>query len=200
VVNTYWGNGSPAKAERPVAIHLEYSSGILSAMGLVKIVSGGQTGVDRAALDAALVAGFPCGGWCPAGRLAEDGEIPERYPLTELQDDEGASGIRTARQVAEGYRARTLKNLQDSNGMVILFNGTLSGGTLLTRNLCVREKKPFIALDAKRLSARRAADAILQFVEEQAIEVLNVAGPRASGWPEGYAFSIRVIGEVISRT
>jgi hypothetical protein len=169
-------------------------------MGLVKILSGGQTGVDRAALDAALVAGFPCGGWCPPGRQAEDGEIPERYPLTELPDVEGASVVKTTRQVAEGYRARTLKNLQDSDGMVILFNGNLSGGTLLTRNLCVREKKPFITLDARRLSALRAADAILQFLEEQAIEVLNVAGPRASGWPEGYAFSLRVIGEVISRS
>jgi len=168
-------------------------------MGLVKIVSGGQTGVDRAALDAASVAGFPCGGWCPAGRLAEDGEIPERYPLKELQDDDGVAGIKTARQVAEGYRARTLKNLQDSDGTVILFNGTLSGGTLLTRNLCVREKKPFIGLDAKQFTTLRAADAIVRLLEEQAIGVLNVAGPRASGWPQGYAFSLRVIGEVISR-
>jgi Circularly permutated YpsA SLOG family len=179
---------------------LVYSSSILSGMGLVKIVSGGQTGVDRAALDAALVAGFPCGGWCPAGRLAEDGEIPERYPLTELPADEHALGTRTTRQVAEGYRARTLKNLQDSDGMVILFSGTLSGGTLLTRNLCVREKKPFIALDSRQISALRTADTILRFLEEQAVDVLNVAGPRASGWPEGYAFSLRVIGEVISRT
>jgi hypothetical protein len=168
-------------------------------MRLAKIVSGGQTGVDRAALDASLVAGFPCGGWCPLGRLAEDGEIPERYPLKELQDDEGAPVIRAARKVAEGYRARTLKNVQDSDGTVILFNGSLSGGTLLTRNLCVREKKPLIALDAKQFTALRAADAIVRFLEAQAIGLLNVAGPRASGWPQGYGFSLRVIGEVISR-
>src|ERR1700735_199758 len=114
-------------------------------MGLQKIVSGGQTGVDRGALDAALLAGFPCGGWCPAGRLAEDGEIPDRYPPTELPEDSaGGPGAREARKVAVGYRARTLKNVQDSDGTVILFSGTLpggklSGGTLLTRNLCVRE-------------------------------------------------------------
>jgi putative molybdenum carrier protein len=169
-------------------------------MALTKIVSGGQTGVDRGALDAALVAGFPCGGWCPAGRFAEDGEIAERYPLTPLPDEFGGEpAVRTARQVAEGYRARTLKNVQDSDGTVILFSGTLSGGTLLTRNLCAREKKPFITLDAKELTALRAADAIARFLEEYAIEALNVTGPRASGWPAGYAFSLRVVGEVIGR-
>jgi hypothetical protein len=169
-------------------------------MQLTKIVSGGQTGVDRGALDAALVAGFPCGGWCPAGRLAEDGEIPERYPLTPLQEDAiGEPTVRTARYVAEGYRARTLKNVQDSDGTVILFSATLSAGTLQTRNLCVREKRLFVVLDAKELTALRAADAIVRFLDEHAIEVLNVAGPRASGWPQGYAFSLRVMGEVIAR-
>ena len=167
-------------------------------MGLVKIVSGGQTGVDRAALDAALVAGFPCGGWCPAGRTAEDGEIPARYPLTPLSADDVAAS-QTARKVAEGYRARTLKNIQDSDGTVILFNGTLSGGTLLTRNLCAREKKPFIALDARQVTPLRTADAVLRFLEEHSVCVLNVAGSRASGWPEGYAFTLRVMGKVISR-
>lgn len=172
---------------------------MVKPMGLVKIISGGQTGVDRAALDAALVAGLPCGGWCPPGRLAEDGEIPERYPLTPLEDDIHAPGVRTARRVAEGYRARTLKNVQDSGGTVILFHGTLSGGTLLTRNLCVREKKPFMGLDARQLSALRAAEVILRFLEEKAIDVLNVAGPRLSGWPGGYGFALRVVGGVISR-
>jgi hypothetical protein len=168
-------------------------------MQLVKIVSGGQTGVDRGALDAALVAGFACGGWCPAGRLAEDGEIAERYPLTPLPDENRGEPGRTARQVAEGYRARTLKNVQDSDGTVILLSGTLSGGALLTRNLCVREKKPFITLDARELTALRAADAIVRFLEEYAIDVLNVAGPRLSSWPEGYRFALQVIGAVISR-
>ncbi len=169
-------------------------------MGLVKIVSGGQTGVDRAALDAALVAGFPCGGWCLAGRLADDGEIPERYPLTPLQEhDMCAPDPRTVREVAEGYRARTLKNVQDSDGTVILYGGTLSGGMLLTRNLCAREKKPFMALNARQLTALRAADALAGFLVERDIKVLNVAGPRLSGWPEGYRFALQVMGAVISR-
>lgn len=90
-------------------------------MSLIKIVSGGQTGVDRGALDAALAAGFPCGGWCPGDRAAEDGPIPERYPMSSLpvlcHTDVG-----TARPVGGQYRQRTLKNVQDSEGTAILFS------------------------------------------------------------------------------
>ncbi len=107
-------------------------------MALIKIVSGGQTGVDRGALDAALAAGFPCGGWCPADRRAEDGPIPQRYPLTPLP---GA-----------GYRQRTQQNLIDSDGTAILFYESVRGGTKLTRDSCVREKKPFVVLDAKLIA------------------------------------------------
>ena len=170
-------------------------------MPLTKIISGGQTGVDRGALDAALVADFPCGGWCPANREAEDGEIPERYRLTPLPNEfaSGSAVGPTARQIGKHYRARTLKNVQDSDGTVILFSATLSGGTLLTRNLCVREKRPFILVDAKRTTKLRAADAVVRFVEEHDLRVLNVAGPRLSGWPKGYAFAMAVVGEVIIR-
>jgi Circularly permutated YpsA SLOG family len=168
-------------------------------MALTKIVSGGQTGVDRGALDAALVAGFPCGGWCPANRAAEDGEIPERYPLSLLPAAvDGVPQNREARHLAEQYRARTLKNVQDSDGTVILFSETLSGGTLLTQKICVRGKKPFIALDAQTSTKLRAAGAIAQFAEEHNIQVLNVAGPRLSGWPGGYRFALGVVGAVIS--
>jgi hypothetical protein len=169
-------------------------------MALTKIISGGQTGVDRGALDAALVAGFACGGWCPAHRGAEDGEIPERYPLMALPDTFAGeeSSIRAARQVGEQYRARTLKNVQASDGTVILFSGSLSGGTLLTQKLCMREKKPFVALDAVEMTKLRAADAVEHFIEENQIQVLNVAGPRLSGWPHGYTFALGVISAVIS--
>ena len=81
---------------------------------------------------------------------------------------------------------------------MILFSGTLSGGTLLTQKLCARERKPLIALDAQGMTKLRAADAILRFVEDNEIKVLNVAGPRSSGWPQGYSFALRVIGAVIS--
>jgi hypothetical protein len=167
-------------------------------MPLKKIVSGGQTGVDRGALDAALVAGFKCGGWCPADRGAEDGAIPDRYPLKSLSGAIVTDADPTARQVAEQYRARTLKNVQDSDGTVILFSGTLSGGILLTQKLCVREKKPLIVVDSTLMKPLRAADAIIRFIDENRIAVLNVAGPRLSGWPAGYRFALGVVGAVIS--
>jgi hypothetical protein len=169
-------------------------------MALTKIISGGQTGVDRGALDAALVARFECGGWCPTHRGAEDGEISDRYPPTPLPSTKASSASEdvSARQVAEQYRARTLKNVQDSDGTVILYSGTLSGGTLLTQKLCMREKKPFVALDAQAMTKLRAAGAVAQFVEEHGISVLHVAGPRLSGWPAGYTFALGVVGAVIS--
>jgi hypothetical protein len=148
---------------------------------LTKIVSGGQTGVNRGALDAALTAGFPCGGWCPADRRAEDGPIPQRYPLMPLPGG--------------GYRDRTRQNVIDSDGTAILFYESLRGGTKLTRDVCVREKKPFIVLDAKLTDAA----AIVRFIDENQFSVLNVAGPRLSGWAEGYAFALAVLGGVIAQ-
>ena len=154
-------------------------------MTLTRIVSGRQTGVDRGALDAALAAEFPCGGWCPADSAAEDGPIPARYPLTPL-----ARG---------GYRERTRKNVLDSDGTAILFHGVLGGGTLLTLNLCKREGKPHVVIDASKISESAAADAIARFVDEHDIKVLNVAGPRATGWGQGYGFAVGTVGELIER-
>lgn len=156
-------------------------------MPLKKIVSGGQTGVDRAALDAALAAHFPCGGWVTWDRLAEDGVIADWYPLTPLPKG--------------GYRQRTRLNVADSNGTAILFNEILKGGSRLTRNLCALEKKPYILVRAQETAGpAEAAAAILKFIEDHQIEVLNVSGPRASGWADGYRFSLDVIGCVVSRS
>ena len=150
-----------------------------SKVTLMKIVSGGQTGVDRGAMDAALAAEFPCGGWCPEGRQSEDGRIPDKYPLLVLE--------------GSGYRQRTLKNVEDSDGTLILFNGSLTGGTKLTRDLCVREKKAFFVVDATLVPMAEAIDGVRSFIVDQNIRVLNVAGPRASGWGRGHQFAFEVI-------
>jgi len=151
-------------------------------MALIKIVSGGQTGVDRGALDAALAAEFPCGGWCPSDRAAEDGPVPTRYPLMPM-----ARG---------GYRERTRQNVLDSDGTAILFYGVLGGGTLLTLNLCKREGKPHMVIDASKASEPEIA----RFVDEHGIHVLNVAGPRLSGWRQGHGFAERAVGELVKRS
>ncbi len=104
---------------------------------------------------------------------------------------------RTARPVGEQYRQRTRQNVIDSDGTAILFCESLSGGTKLTRDSCVREKKPFVVLDAKLISESDAAAAIIRFVDENEIQVLNVAGPRLSGWPQGHAFALGVVGKLI---
>ena len=118
---------------------------------LRKIVSGGQTGVDRGALDAALAAGFPCGGWCPEGRLAEDGPIADCYPMAVLP---GAS-----------YEERTLRNILDSDATAVLHSGNLEGGTRLTVEHCVRHGKPRLLIDASACPSDRAAAEIAAFIE-----------------------------------
>jgi putative molybdenum carrier protein len=153
-------------------------------MALTKIVSGGETGVDRAALDAALATGFPCGGWVPGDRSAEDGTIAMRYPLTPLPKG--------------GTRQRTRLNVVDSDGSVIFFHELLKGGARLTRNLCALEKRPYLLVDAhKSLEARAAARDIVEFVQRHSIRVLNVSGPRASRWPPGYEFVFAAMSECI---
>lgn len=93
-----------------------------------------------------------------------------------------------------GYQPRTLANVRDSDGTLILLTRVLSTGTKLTRDLCVREKKPFLALDAAPVTVERAVSAALQFIAEHSIAVMNVAGPRVSGWPEGYRCALEVVG------
>jgi hypothetical protein len=156
-------------------------------MRLKKIVSGGQTGVDRAALDAALAANFPCGGWAPGDRMAEDGIIPARYPLITLPNG--------------GVRQRTRLNVSDSDGTAIIYDESLQGGTRLTRNLCALLNRPYVLINGKEMSdSNVAAQTILNFIDENNIETLNVAGPRASGWSDGHRFTLAIIGEVIERT
>jgi Circularly permutated YpsA SLOG family len=154
-------------------------------MALKKIVSGGQTGVDRGALDASLAAGFPCGGWVTWDRMAEDGIITDRYPLMALPKG--------------GYRQRTRLNVVDSDGTAILYHESLKGGAHLTRNLCALLKRPYILINAGETpDPIVAAERIVKFIEVDGIEVLNVAGPRASGWAGGYRFALDVVSGLIA--
>ena len=144
----------------------------------ITIVSGGQTGADRAALDGALDAGVACGGWCPADRSAEDGVIPDRYPLRPLP--------------AAGNDQRTRANVRDSDGTVIFCFGEPAGGTETTRRACVEMNKPLLIVDAAGDPAS-AARAVKGFVEANGIRALNVAGPRASEEPAIGAFVYRCV-------
>ena len=143
-------------------------------MSIPRIISGGQTGADRAALDAALAAGVPCGGHCPAGRRAEDGRIPDRYPLVELPTAD--------------YPARTRRNVADADGTVVVAFGPPSGGTKLTVDLCRRSGRPCLVIDAELATATEAAVLVAVFLLRHRVAVLNVAGPRASGQPRVYGF------------
>jgi hypothetical protein len=153
-------------------------------MVLRRIISGGQTGVDRAALDAALALNFPCGGWCPAGRLAEDGRIPDRYPLRECD--------RTS------YRLRTLRNVDESDGTVVVYFDYLRGGTEQTVLFCIRRSRPYKLIDAAEVAAPRAAAVTDAFVKQNLISVLNVAGPRASEAPRAYAYTYSMMYRLLS--
>ncbi len=131
-----------------------------------KIISGGQTGVDRAALDVAIELGIPHGGWCPLGRLAEDGTIPTHYQLAETDSPD--------------YAVRTERNVQEADATLILCRGRPTGGTELTRLLALRHGKPLHVVD---LSAKPALAKARRWLARYGRGVLNVAGPRESQSP-----------------
>jgi hypothetical protein len=150
----------------------------------VKIISGGQTGVDRAALDVALKHGIDCGGWVPAGRLDEFGRIPDYYPVRELGHG--------------GFSERTLQNIKDSDATVIICGDELRGGTKETVQSCIEQKCPHLLIDAAKISPERAAELIAEFVRGRKISTLNVAGPRQSELANGYDYAFRALDIFLS--
>jgi hypothetical protein len=146
-----------------------------------KLISGGQTGVDRAALDVALSLGIPCGGWCPRGRRAEDGVIPARYPLLETLD--------------EDYACRTEWNVRDADGTLILGRSPLQGGTALTVALARHYGKPLQLVD---LGIASGLEETAQWLRRHRIRVLNVAGPRESSQPGIYAEAVNYLQRLLS--
>jgi hypothetical protein len=146
-----------------------------------KIISGGQTGVDRAALDVALATRLPCGGWCPKGRRAEYGSIPAHYPLTETPWD--------------GYPQRTEWNVRDSDGTLILTCGHADRGTALTITLAQRYGKPLVQVD---LTTQPKPDSVRIWAETHQVRVLNVAGPRESESPGIYTRAVEFLTQAMA--
>lgn len=134
-----------------------------------KIISGGQTGVDRSALDFALQNNIPCGGWCPKGRIAEDGIIPDKYPLKETSTSD--------------YKERTEKNILNSDATLIIYNLEIDKGTKLTFELCQKFHKPFLQID---LNSKNNSAKIIGWILDHQINDLNIAGPRESKSPGIY--------------
>jgi hypothetical protein len=185
---------------------------------LLKVISGGQTGVDRGALDAALALQVECGGWCPAGRLAEDGTVPKRYPVMELAN--------------AGYAERTAQNVADSDGTLVISNGVPLGGTRETVDRCIDMRKPYHIINCASKSLDETIEGATEFVKGLSFRiaqttpvrlgprnlssvrkspgkledpshslgmtiVLNVAGPRASQWPEGHKTAQRIVSSIL---
>lgn len=150
-----------------------------------RIVSGGQTGVDRAALDEALENGIPFGGWVPKGRAAEDGIIPATYSgLNETESDDP--------------RVRTEWNVRDADATLLLTRGRPTGGSAYTLEAALRLNKPVLHVDLEEVSDNQASRQIQAWLDRIQPARLNVAGPRASEDPDIYGLSRDLFGKILS--
>ena len=150
---------------------------------LKKIISGGQTGADQAALDAAIKLDIPHGGWLPKGRLTENGPLPPKYNLQEMSSTR--------------YAERTEKNVQESDGTLIISHGRLTGGSEYTVNMAEKHSRPLLHVDLDKISAFQGALKIRDWLHEHHVEILNVAGPRASKDAHIYADTFKILESVV---
>lgn len=149
----------------------------------MKIISGGQTGIDRAAIDAAISLGVDYGGYIPKGRKAEDGKIDEKYDkLTELD--------------SEDYKVRTEKNVLDSDATLVFTSGKPTGGTAYTLKCLKKHKKEYLLIDIKDKTDYEIITAVKNWLAENKPEVLNIAGPRESKVPGIYKRVFEILKEV----
>jgi hypothetical protein len=153
---------------------------------VTKIISGGQTGADRAGLDAGRALGIEIGGYCPRGRRAEDGAIPAVYPVTELASPE--------------YPPRTRANVDAADATVVFTVGAPDRGSALTIEIARTLAKPVLAIDLSVTSVADAATALARWIRERKPRVLNVAGSRESRAPGIYALVRDVLSRAISST
>ena len=144
-----------------------------------KIISGGQTGADRAALDVAIELNIPHGGWIPKGRKTEDGILPDKYQLKEMS--------------STSYPKRTEQNILDSDGTLIISNGKLTGGSALTRKTAKKHDRPWVHIDMDKMSVSDAVKTVESWLDRNSIQVLNVAGSRASKDPEIYKTTVEIL-------
>lgn len=151
--------------------------------GLI-VVSGGQTGADRAALDWAIAHGVPHGGWCPKGRRAEDGPLDARYRLVETE--------------RESYRSRTVRNVRDSDATLILNLGELEGGSLETMRIAQRRGKPVRALQLDAPPTDAELLELREWLRANTVARLNVAGPRESKRPGVYQAARAMLERLLS--
>ena len=144
-----------------------------------KIISGGQTGTDRAALDFAIKHNIPHGGWIPRGRKAEDGPLPHGYHLKEMPTAD--------------YPKRMEQNVRDSDGTVIISHGRLTGGSANTAGMARKHGRPWLHLDMEKTTVDAAAQRLREWIAGNSSSILNVAGPRQSKDPKIYSAALRVL-------
>lgn len=155
----------------------------ISGLIIAKIVSGGQTGVDRAALDWAIQQGVPHGGWCPKGRIAEDGVLDSRYALQETNSVK--------------YPQRTKQNVIDSDGTLILNSGELDGGSLETQGIAERFNKSCLVIQIDQDAEHDGSQRVKEWIRANCIATLNVAGPRESKRPGIYHLALTFLDQLV---
>jgi hypothetical protein len=150
---------------------------------IAKVISGGQTGADQAALDTAIALGIPHGGWVPKGRKTENGVLPDKYRLKEMP--------------TSSYTERTEQNVIDSEGTLIISLGPLTGGSELTHKTAMLHDRPCLHIDLGVLDPHKAIKTVRSWIDSHGIKVLNIAGPRASETPNIYDMTAKLLKAIL---